>query len=713
MRIQKIFASCLFSLIGLLAFAPAVFASTPTLSVSGNGDGDNVTVAVNGDANANVLMGYTKTGVGLQIQSIGTTNSSGYLSATISTSGYGIASGSAVYVYDIVNGQQSSQSSSVLWPYGSSTGTLSTITLSQTGLVLAVGGASTITASGSSSLYLSNNSNPSVVNVSISGNSIAFTGNRYGSAVVTICPQSSSTNCPSVYVTVQNSGAAALTFSQPNPTIAYGQSLSISISGGNTGAYSILNNSNSSYVTASLSGSTVTLNAIQSSGSASITVCSADMSSCGIINVTIGAASTATLYFSQSNPVISTGQSLVITVSGGGTGSYYISSNSNTSILQATINGSYLTLYGILNGTSTVVVCSSLGSCNSLSATVSYISNGGSLTLSQSNVNLLAGQSLSITVSGGSTPYSLSSNSGNIFQATLNGNIINLYGVNSGSSSVSVCSSGGACVTLSVVVNGGTGSTNGPSFSQSSISLTAGQSQSVTLSGNSGYYISGNTNSSVATAMINGSTITVSGLTAGNSNISVCQSGGQCSILYVWVTSGSTVLPSSFLTFSQDSPSLSTGQSLVSSIFGGTSGTYYVAYNSSSSVVQTSISGSSLTISGVANGCSVIVICSSNNICGAISATVGATSSTSTGTTTTGTTTSTTKYTFTEQITSGDSGDEVSALQQRLKDAGYFTGSVTGYYGILTTDAVRSYQKANGINQTGTMGPLTMAALNK
>jgi len=705
MKINKILFLFFFSIIGFVIYIPSAFAATPTLSVSGNGD--TVTMVINGDANATVLMYYTKTGVGPTLHSIGTTNSSGYLSVGVSTSILAVASASAVHV--IVNSQSSAD---VTWPTYSST--VSAITLSQTGLVLNVGSSSTITASGSSSLYLSNNTNSAIANVSISGSSVTITGNTYGSTVVTICSQGTSTNCPSVYVTVQSSGATPLTFSQSNLTIAYNQSVPVTISGG-TGIYTILNNSNSNNVSASLNTNTVTLRALQNSGQSTITVCSSDMSSCGIINVTIGTASTATLYFSQTNPTVSIGQTTSIILSGGGSSSYYISSNSNTSVVQATINGTTLSLYGILSGSATINVCSSVGSCNSIGINVSYVSSGGSLTLSQSSVSVLVGQSVSITVSGGATPYSISSGSSNIFQSSLNGNIITLSGIAVGSSTLLVCSSESACVNLSVVVNSSTSSTSNPVFSQNNLSITLGQSQSITVSGNGGYYVSGNTNSSVASVTINGTVITINSLALGNTNISVCQNGGLCSILYVTVISPASSTPTStptgtaitFLSFSNNNPSLSVGQGSVVIISGGISGSYNVVYNSNSGVVQTGISGSSLIISGIKKGCAVIVICSSNNTCGALAISVGITTTSST------TTTTTTGHKFTTNLTYGDSGSDVSALQEKLKAEGYYNGSITGYYGALTTAAVRSYQKAKGITQTGTMGPLTMTQLNK
>ena len=49
----------------------------------------------------------------------------------------------------------------------------------------------------------------------------------------------------------------------------------------------------------------------------------------------------------------------------------------------------------------------------------------------------------------------------------------------------------------------------------------------------------------------------------------------------------------------------------------------------------------------------------------------------------------------------GSSGDSVEKLQQALKIKGYYTGAVDGLYGSGTEGAVKAYQKAVGISQTG------------
>jgi N-acetylmuramoyl-L-alanine amidase len=59
----------------------------------------------------------------------------------------------------------------------------------------------------------------------------------------------------------------------------------------------------------------------------------------------------------------------------------------------------------------------------------------------------------------------------------------------------------------------------------------------------------------------------------------------------------------------------------------------------------------------------------------------------------------------------GSSGAEVKAIQEKLKERGLFTDNITGYYGEKTRAAVLKFQKQQGITQTGTAGPLTLAAL--
>ena len=63
------------------------------------------------------------------------------------------------------------------------------------------------------------------------------------------------------------------------------------------------------------------------------------------------------------------------------------------------------------------------------------------------------------------------------------------------------------------------------------------------------------------------------------------------------------------------------------------------------------------------------------------------------------------------QLQKGDKGDAVTALQQRLKDLGYYSGTVDGDFGGGTQEAVRFFQQQNGLDVDGVCGPGTMAAV--
>ena len=60
----------------------------------------------------------------------------------------------------------------------------------------------------------------------------------------------------------------------------------------------------------------------------------------------------------------------------------------------------------------------------------------------------------------------------------------------------------------------------------------------------------------------------------------------------------------------------------------------------------------------------------------------------------------------------GMSGTLVKTLQQRLKELGYYTGSVDGDFGEGTETAVEEFQKANGLTVDGKAGTKTLNKLN-
>ena len=55
--------------------------------------------------------------------------------------------------------------------------------------------------------------------------------------------------------------------------------------------------------------------------------------------------------------------------------------------------------------------------------------------------------------------------------------------------------------------------------------------------------------------------------------------------------------------------------------------------------------------------------------------------------------------------------NEVSDLQDYLIAEGYLSGNTTGYFGVATLKAVKSFQAANGLLSSGYVGPVTRAKI--
>lgn len=59
----------------------------------------------------------------------------------------------------------------------------------------------------------------------------------------------------------------------------------------------------------------------------------------------------------------------------------------------------------------------------------------------------------------------------------------------------------------------------------------------------------------------------------------------------------------------------------------------------------------------------------------------------------------------------GDRGEDVKEVQRKLKQWGYYSGSIDGIYGSGTKEAVMYFQRKNGLTADGICGNATYAAL--
>ena len=59
----------------------------------------------------------------------------------------------------------------------------------------------------------------------------------------------------------------------------------------------------------------------------------------------------------------------------------------------------------------------------------------------------------------------------------------------------------------------------------------------------------------------------------------------------------------------------------------------------------------------------------------------------------------------------GSTGEQVRTIQTKLKNWGYYDGTVDGIFGSRTAEAVRYFQRKNGLTADGIVGPATLKAL--
>lgn len=394
----------------------------------------------------------------------------------------------------------------------------------------------------------------------------------------------------------------------------------------------------------------------------------------------------------QTSVTVGLGQSVTIPVQG--TTGVYMLSNSNSAAVSVStaINGTQITVMGVGLGGAMASFCfiGTASDCTIMNVTVQSASVSG-LTFDQSSPSINIGQTVNVAVSGGSGYYISGNSNSGVAAPSLASSTIIITGAGAGTSAITVCSASNGCGTVNITVGFSTSASTSTSGSQavgftsaSSPTLSVGQILNVSLSGGTKYFIIANSNASAAQATISESTLTIHGISAGSSILTVCIAGGNCSPFPVTVTAGQTQAqtqtqtqtPAQTQTLQQSSADVAT---LLAAI---------QAAQSQLAQILAQITSLSNTLSQLAAKVSVSA----------------QTSSASTSVSFSGT--------FTQYLALGSEGAEVTVLQNKLKTLGFYSGSITRYFGSLTEAAVKAYQSARGISPLGYVGPSTRAALN-
>ncbi|MEK7588683.1 MAG: peptidoglycan-binding protein [Patescibacteria group bacterium] len=274
------------------------------------------------------------------------------------------------------------------------------------------------------------------------------------------------------------------------------------------------------------------------------------------------------------------------------------------------------------------------------------------------------------------------------------------------------------------------------SLSQTNVTLSAGQTSTVTASNSFGtLYVSNNSNSNVATATVSGNTVSIYGMNIGTTTVTICQNSGSsyCGMVYVTVSGSynyNNGINTSGLIVSN--LNLSVGNSITVSSMAG--GNLYVSSNSNSNVAGVSSSGSAgclagaqysvingqpcyyimnnngaMTITALSSGVSTITLCQTNAStgCSTILVTVNGAGSVL------GASTINTGCYISRTLRYGMSGTDVACLQSYLSAKGYLISGAnySAYFDMATRNAVTLFQRDHYLGADGVVGRMTREAL--
>ena len=180
------------------------------------------------------------------------------------------------------------------------------------------------------------------------------------------------------------------------------------------------------------------------------------------------------------------------------------------------------------------------------------------------------------------------------------------------------------CLIVALLFLSFAGSTKAATLSQSSISLSVGQSSTVyAYNVSTSLYLSNNSNYGVATVSVNGTSINIYAVAIGSTTATICDGSYGCNTMYITVNSNGNYNGS--LSLSQTNLSLSVGQTSVVTAYNyynnySSYGTLYISSNSNPSVATTYINGSSISIYASTYGNTTITVCQNNGTssCGSI-----------------------------------------------------------------------------------------------
>jgi hypothetical protein len=487
--------------------------------------------------------------------------------------------------------------------------------------VVAAAPASPFSIGGGTPPYSASSSNASVATATVSGSSLNIAGGLVGNATVLILDSKGARVEIALTVSAPQAAPTLRTTAPSDITLAAGATNSFSIFGG-TPPY-LTSSSNASVVTSGVNGNSISVIGV-ARGTGNILVLDATGAQVAI-TVTVGSTTVTPLFTSASSAVALTVGAADVTYTIGGGVPPYSASSSNLGVATASVSGTSLSLKGLTTGSATAVVLDSTGSKIDITLTVgSGTPVTAFRTTAPSAITLGVGSTDAFTMSGGTPPYVASTSNSGVATVSVNGGSLSIAGKATGSANILALDATGAQVAIAVTV----GSTNiTPLFTSASsaVSLTAGAPDVVySIGGGVPPYSASSSNLGVATASVSGTSLSLKGLSSGSGSVVVLDSTGTR--VEITLTVGSSTAVTALRTTAPSAITLGVGTTNTFTISGGVPP--YISSPSNTGVATTTVTGTTLNITGVATGVAQVLALDSTGTQVVISVTVGSTTAT-------------------------------------------------------------------------------------
>lgn len=235
------------------------------------------------------------------------------------------------------------------------------------------------------------------------------------------------------------------------------------------------------------------------------------------------------------------------------------------------------------------------------------------LKLSKTKTEVAVGKTDTVKIGNGTSPYTIVSGDVKITTATLfKTDSIVITGVKQGKAIVTVTDKNGYNGKIIVTVKA---TTSGLTFDKTSLSIENGKEGTITIKSGSAPYTVVSKDASIATASISGSKITIKGVKAGSTTVTVTDKNKKTGTIVVTVKAAS-----SSLEFDKTSVSINAGKEDAVTVKNGTAP--YTATSKDTSIATVSVSGSKITIKGVKAGSTTVTVTDKNKLSSTLTVTI-------------------------------------------------------------------------------------------